>query len=127
VPRLSFLLVNHYQLSVFRVNQTIRADQSPPFKTDQRYPADVLRQANAFLSVAALTGRSHRPPRVAASSVPGANAVQGRVLWNEQPAAGARVVATSLYDFSSTQYGEAITDTGGHFTSRGVLAGQKYL
>jgi hypothetical protein len=42
-------------------------------------------------------------------SVPGANAVQGRVLWNEQPAAGARVVATSLYDFSSTHYGEAIT------------------
>src|SRR5262245_40000490 len=80
-----------------------------------------------FLSVAALTGYSHHPAQVAAQAVPSANAMQRRVLWNEQPAAGARVVATGLYDFSSTHYGEPITDTDGHFTIRGVPAGQKYL
>jgi hypothetical protein len=80
-----------------------------------------------LLVVAALTGCSHRGARVDAPSVPAANAVQGRVLWNELPAAGARVVATSLYDFSSTHYGEAKTDTGGRFAIRGVPSGQKYL
>ncbi|HEX7139383.1 MAG TPA: carboxypeptidase-like regulatory domain-containing protein [Vicinamibacterales bacterium] len=53
--------------------------------------------------------------------------VEGLVLWNEQPVAGARVVATSEYNFASTHYGEATTDVTGHFSIPGVPAGQKYL
>jgi hypothetical protein len=49
------------------------------------------------------------------------------VLWNEEPVAGARVVATSEYNFSSTHYGEAITDSSGHFSITGVPAGRKFL
>jgi len=49
------------------------------------------------------------------------------VLWNEEPVAGARVVATSEYNFSSTHYGEATTDGNGHFSISGVPPGQKFL
>ena len=115
---------HHSQLSVFSVKQAVASRSN---LLNQRYRAHVLREAIVFLCVAGLTGCSQHPARVAAPPAPDANAVEGRVLWNEQPAAGARVVATSLYDFSSTHYGEAITDTGGHFTIRGVPVGEKYL
>ena len=53
--------------------------------------------------------------------------VQGRVLWNEQPVAGATVYVTELYDFNSTRYGSATTDANGQFTISGVPDGNKYL
>ena len=53
--------------------------------------------------------------------------VRGRVLWNEQPVAGATVYATSEYNFNSTRYGSSETDTQGLFAVTGVPEGQKYL
>jgi hypothetical protein len=58
---------------------------------------------------------------------PETGTVDGRVLWNEQPLAGARVTVTSEYNFSSTHYGEGTTDARGHFSISGIPPGQKYL
>jgi hypothetical protein len=72
----------------------------------------------------------HSPPAAAPASPPApptTGTVQGRVLWNEQPIAGARVVATSEYNMSSTHYGETRTDRDGRFSLSGVPAGRKYL
>jgi len=56
-----------------------------------------------------------------------AGTVRGRVLWNEEPLAGARITVTSEYNFSSTQYGRAETDSLGRFSISGVPEGKKYL
>jgi hypothetical protein len=66
-------------------------------------------------------------PTPAPAPAPAAGTVEGRVLWHEQPVAGARVHATDEYNFSSRQYGMAITDGGGHFSIPNVPPGQQYL
>jgi hypothetical protein len=83
--------------------------------------------------VMTMTACTHSSPAAVPSSplAPSApltaGTVEGRVLWNEQPIAGARVVATSEYTMSSTHYGEARTDGDGRFSISGVPAGRKYL
>jgi hypothetical protein len=61
------------------------------------------------------------------TSPPSDGTVQGRVLWNERPVQGARVYATSEYNFKSTRYGEALTDADGRFSISGVPPGRRYL
>jgi TonB family protein len=66
--------------------------------------------------------------RASVPAAPGlSGTVRGRVLWNEQPVAGAQVYATSEYSFSSTQYGSATTDAQGQFLISGIPDGKKYL
>jgi TonB family protein len=60
-------------------------------------------------------------------ALPAAGAVEGRVLWNEEPVAGARVYVTAEYNFASTHYGETTTDPAGHFVITNVPSGQKYV
>jgi hypothetical protein len=71
--------------------------------------------------------RPAAPPSRAPASAPTTGTVEGRILWNEQPVAGAHLYATSEYNFSSTHYGDATTDGQGRFSLSGVPAGQKYL
>jgi hypothetical protein len=74
---------------------------------------------------APLTTTTVPPITTPTTLVPGM--VQGRVLWNEQPIAGATVYVTELYDFNSTRYGSATTDASGWFVISGIPEGQKYL
>ncbi len=53
--------------------------------------------------------------------------IRGRVLWNEQPVAGATVYATDLYGFNSTRYGSAVTGQDGLFSIPRVPEGTGYL
>jgi hypothetical protein len=82
-------------------------------------------------AVLAMTACAHGRPAPPASGAlaPPANTglVEGRVLWNEEPIAGAHVYATSEYNFSSAHHGDATTDRQGRFLISSVPAGQKYL
>ncbi|HKZ82548.1 MAG TPA: LysM peptidoglycan-binding domain-containing protein [Anaerolineae bacterium] len=53
--------------------------------------------------------------------------IRGRVLWNEQPVAGATVYATDLYGFNSTRYGSAVTGQDGLFSIPRIPEGTGYL
>ena len=53
--------------------------------------------------------------------------VQGRVLWNDQPVAGATVYVTDIPRLGSARYGTAITDDQGRFSIAGVPPGNRYV
>ncbi|HEY4688951.1 MAG TPA: LysM peptidoglycan-binding domain-containing protein [Anaerolineae bacterium] len=53
--------------------------------------------------------------------------IRGRVLWNEQPVAGAAAYATDLNGFNSTRYGSAVAGRDGLFLIPGVPEGAGYL
>jgi hypothetical protein len=63
------------------------------------------------------------PPRVASSG----GTVQGTVLWNGRPVAGATVYVADDYQPGSRRYGSATTDGQGRFAIVGVPEGNRYI
>jgi len=53
--------------------------------------------------------------------------VQGRVLWNGQPVAGATVYVADDFTAGSVRYGTVTTDEQGRFSISGVPEGNKYV
>jgi hypothetical protein len=53
--------------------------------------------------------------------------VQGRLLWNGQPVAGASVYLVDVPRVGSGRYGTATTDDQGRFSMTGVPPGHKYV
>ena len=53
--------------------------------------------------------------------------VQGRVLWNDQPVAGATVSVADIPRHGSARYGTTTTDDQGRFSMTGVPPGDRYV
>jgi len=66
------------------------------------------------------------PPASARSSSTG-GIVQGRVLWNGQPVAGATVYVADDFKPGAVRYGTVTTDEQGRFSFSGVPEGSKYV
>ena len=65
------------------------------------------------------------PPPTPPSSTSGT--VQGRVLWNGQPVAGATVWVADDFKPGTTRYGTVTTDEQGRFSFSGIPQGNKYV
>jgi ankyrin repeat protein len=97
--------------------------------------ARVLRQAaSTSAAAAAATPTIAAPPPANVTGPPTAprpssvaGLVQGRVLWNGQPIAGATVYVADDFKTGATRYGTVTTDEQGRFSIPGVPDGSKYI
>ena len=76
------------------------------------------------------TAAAYRPctvPPAAGLPASSGGVVQGRVLWNDQPVAGATVSVADIPSHGSARYGTTTTDDQGRFSMSGVPPGNRYV